>query len=86
MLIEEISPDAIEPEDETFRISEELDSMPLLESMREFGQLNPLILLEHGPRRLMVCGFRRLRASTDWAFPGFRPDSARTGLGSHPRF
>jgi hypothetical protein len=69
MRIEEISPEAVDSDDESFRISEDLDSGFLLESLREFGQLNPLVLLEQGPRRLLVCGFRRLRAIRELGMP-----------------
>jgi ParB-like chromosome segregation protein Spo0J len=50
-------------DDETFRISEDLDPAPLEESLREVGQLNPVILLDReGSAGIIVCGFRRLRA------------------------
>ncbi len=49
-------------EDETYRISEELDSEPVLDSLKEIGQLNPVILLDHTPLKIIVCGFRRIRA------------------------
>jgi hypothetical protein len=45
-----------------FRISEELDSQPLVDAMRETGQLNPVILLDRQPRPIIVCGFRRINA------------------------
>jgi ParB-like chromosome segregation protein Spo0J len=48
--------------DETFRISENLELAPLFESLREVGQLNPVILLERNSRYITVCGFRRLHA------------------------
>ncbi len=49
--------------DETFRISEDLDPAPLGDSVREVGQLNPVILQEKkGSRALIISGFRRLRA------------------------
>jgi len=47
---------------EDFRISEELDSDRLTDSLRAVGQLNPVILLEHGERLIIVCGFRRIAA------------------------
>ncbi len=62
MLIQQIPFEEIDLENEKFRISEELDSMPLLDSLREVGQLNPLVLLEQNSRRAIVCGFRRVRA------------------------
>jgi hypothetical protein len=49
-------------EDETFRISEELDSAIILDSLREIGLLNPIVVLDKEPRKLVVCGFRRGRA------------------------
>jgi hypothetical protein len=52
----------IDSEDETFRISENLDPASILESLRSIGQLNPVVLLETGPRAIIVCGFRRVRA------------------------
>jgi len=62
MLIQEIWFEEIDLENEKFRISEELDSVPLVDSLREIGQLNPVLLLEQNSRRTIVCGFRRLRA------------------------
>jgi len=59
----EVRIESISFEDETYRISEDLDPAPLQESLREVGQLNPVILLEgDGPASIVVCGFRRLRA------------------------
>ena len=57
----EISIEEIDFENETYRISEQLDSDPLLASLREIGQLNP-VLLAGNSRKSIVCGFRRLRA------------------------
>jgi hypothetical protein len=48
--------------DESFRISEELDSAMLVDSLRAVGQLNPACVLEENPQKIIVCGFRRLRA------------------------
>ncbi len=48
--------------DESFRISEELDSAAILDSLRAVGQLNPVCLLDREPQKVIVCGFRRLRA------------------------
>lgn len=62
MLIQEISLENIDFEDERFRISEELESSPLMDSLREIGQLNPVLLLERDSRKVIVCGFRRVRA------------------------
>lgn len=55
--IEEINID-----DETYRISEDLDSKSVLASLKEVGQLNPVLLLDHTPLKIIVCGFRRIRA------------------------
>jgi hypothetical protein len=52
----------IDIEDETYRISEELDSVPVLNSLKEIGQLNPVLLLDQFPAKIIVCGFRRIRA------------------------
>ncbi len=53
----------IDFDDETFRISEDLDPVPLEDSLRDVGQLSPVILAAvEGRRTRIVCGFRRLRA------------------------
>jgi hypothetical protein len=62
MTFREIPLDKISFENDTFRISEELDSAPILNSIREVGQLNPLILLDLQPLKAIVCGFRRIHA------------------------
>jgi len=62
MLIQEILLENIDFEDERFRISEELESAPVLDSLREIGQLNPILLLEQNLRQVIVCGFRRIHA------------------------
>lgn len=62
MIIQEMALGEIDLGDETFRISETIESERLLESLREFGQLNPVILLERESRRIVVCGWRRIRA------------------------
>jgi hypothetical protein len=62
MLTEDISLEQIDQNDELFRISEELDSAPLMKSLREIGQLNPILLLQRDSRNLIVCGFRRVHA------------------------
>ena len=54
--------DEISFENQTFRISEEIDSVPVLDSIREVGQLNPVILLDLQPKMAIVCGFRRIHA------------------------
>jgi hypothetical protein len=62
MLIQERSIDEIDLKDETFRISEALDSAAVLNSVREVGQLNPILIVEQNGHNVIVCGFRRIRA------------------------
>jgi hypothetical protein len=62
MTFKEIALEEIDWEDESFRISEELDSAAVMDSLREVGQLNPVLLLDQTPRKIIVCGFRRARA------------------------
>jgi hypothetical protein len=62
MTPKEMPLDEISFENDTFRISEELDSAPMLNSIREVGQLNPLILMDLQPGPAIVCGFRRMKA------------------------
>jgi hypothetical protein len=62
MILKEIALQEIDFRNETFRISEALDSGPLLESLRAIGQLNPAALAGSDSSYLIVCGFRRLRA------------------------
>jgi hypothetical protein len=62
MILKEIDLQEIDFQNETFRISETLDSGPLLESLRAIGQLNPAALASSDSNYLIVCGFRRLRA------------------------
>lgn len=62
MKYREISFEKIEYKDETFRISEDLTPAGLLDSMRETGQLNPVVLLEESGQHRIVCGFRRVHA------------------------
>ena len=45
MICREISIEEIDFENEIFRISEEVISAPLTDSIREIGQLNPVVLL-----------------------------------------
>lgn len=62
-MFERVSLRDIDSGDETFRISEELDSSPLQQSLREVGQLHPLTLAAaKGGALIVVAGFRRLRA------------------------
>jgi hypothetical protein len=62
MVFEEIALEEIDVENETFRISEDLDSARILDSLRKIGQLNPVVLLELKPQPVIVNGFRRIRA------------------------
>ena len=52
----------VDVECEDFRISEDLESARLSDSLRAVGQLNPIILLERGARPIIICGFRRFAA------------------------
>ncbi len=62
MNLQEIPLECIDFEDETFRISEDLEPPAMRSSLAEIGQLNPVLLLENQGRRIIVCGFRRLHA------------------------
>ena len=63
MIVEDVRMDRVEFEDETCRISEDLDPPQLESSLREIGQVNPVVLVDKSSGGLMiVCGFRRLRA------------------------
>jgi ParB-like chromosome segregation protein Spo0J len=63
MHMEELDPARIDLGDDRFRISEALDVPELDRSLREIGQLNP-VMLEPGAGGFLlpVAGFRRLRA------------------------
>jgi hypothetical protein len=69
MIFKEISLEEIDFNNETFRISEELDPALVLDSLREIGQLNPVILLNGNPLKVIVCGFRRIRAMRQLGSP-----------------
>jgi hypothetical protein len=62
MTHQEIALEEIDWDDETFRISEDLDSTIVLDSLRKIGLLNPMIVLDKESRKAIVCGFRRGRA------------------------
>jgi hypothetical protein len=62
MAYKEIELGKIDFSDETFLITENLNSEPLLKSLREIGQLNPVILLERDSHAIVICGFRRVQA------------------------
>ncbi len=70
MVTQEISLHEIDAQDDTFRISEDLDPPAIRDSLREIGQLNPVVLLEKGERKIVVCGFRRVRALRKLGTPG----------------
>ncbi len=62
MVLKEIELGEVDLADESFRITERLDSEPLLESLQAIGQLNPVVLREKRTRLAVVCGFRRVHA------------------------
>ncbi len=63
MDLQEVPLERIDIDDETFRISEDLDPVLLQDSLREVGQLHPVTLLARPDSRpVIVSGFRRLRA------------------------
>jgi len=62
MIVRVVALSAIEFEDETFRISEDLDLERMISSLRAVGQVQPVLLLVRAtsePSKI-VCGFRRL--------------------------
>ncbi len=63
MDVREVNLEDIDLDNQTYRISEDLNPVGLGRSLREVGQLNPVILCP-GPTGtpMLVCGFRRLRA------------------------
>ena len=65
MTFEEASLETIDFENETFRISENLDPPGLRASLNAVGQLCPVVLFPHGKALRIICGFRRLRALRD---------------------
>jgi hypothetical protein len=62
MQIKHVPLGEINAADERFRISEELDPPAIFHSLREVGQLNPVILITQNHGYGVVCGFRRVRA------------------------
>jgi len=64
MMIHEVPLSAIDFSDETFRITEDLDLPRMSASLREVGQVYPVILLDiaSGSGYRILCGFRRLHA------------------------
>jgi len=63
MVVENVRLDSVDYRDETCRISEDLDPPRLENSLREIGQVNPVLLVDRNAGGLrIVCGFRRLRA------------------------
>ncbi len=63
MMFEQIALESVDGADETYRISDELESGVLQRSLSEAGQLNPALLVEAAGGALrIVTGFRRVRA------------------------
>ncbi|MBN1567514.1 MAG: ParB N-terminal domain-containing protein [Acidobacteria bacterium] len=56
-------------ENDDFRISEDLDSASIRDSIRHVGQLSPVILLDQKPKLAVVCGFRRVCAFKQLGIP-----------------
>jgi ParB-like chromosome segregation protein Spo0J len=63
MEVNTVTLESIDPTNQIFRISESLECPGLEASLREVGQLSPVILLGTGEGQgSVVCGFRRLHA------------------------
>ncbi len=63
MIFQTVRLEEIDFGDETFRITDDLTPERMIASLKEIGQVNPVILLERtGGRKVIVCGFRRLHA------------------------
>ena len=63
MKVTEVRLDSVNLDEETYRISEDLDPPAIESSLRRIGQLNPVLLHEKAAAgSVIVCGFRRLRA------------------------
>ncbi len=62
MVFKEIPLEEIDFANESYRNSEELDSMALADSLRAVGQLNPVCVVDASPHKIIACGFRRLTA------------------------
>jgi len=62
MVLKEVAVAGIDAQCEEFRISDDIDSGRLTDSLKAVGQLNPVILLERGANPVIVCGFRRIAA------------------------
>jgi hypothetical protein len=62
MILHEVPLTAIDFEDETYRISEDLDLVQMRSSLEAVGLINPVVLLEGAApsAHTIVCGFRRL--------------------------
>jgi hypothetical protein len=86
MILKQVNIQDIDAACEEFRISETLDVPAIVDSLREIGQLNPVILLERGASLIIVCGFRRIHALSQlgeykvWA----RVLSSEAGIFRHP--
>jgi hypothetical protein len=62
MIFKEIELEKIDSSEELFRITENIHSESVLESVRAVGQINPVILMERRPQLVAICGFRRIYA------------------------
>jgi hypothetical protein len=62
MNVLQVSIEAIDTACEEFRISEALDIPAIVDSLREIGQMSPVILLQRHTAFVIVCGFRRIHA------------------------
>lgn len=62
MAFKQLPLEEIDFADESFRISEVIDSESMRTSIRAVGQLNPVWVLDDGPKKRIVCGFRRIHA------------------------
>ncbi len=87
MIVREVALSAIEFEDETFRISEDLDLERMISSLRAVGQVHPVLLLERATSEPseIVCGLPpAARAARSWKGRCLRENSERGGI-HHPR-
>jgi ParB-like chromosome segregation protein Spo0J len=70
MTFNRVTLESVDFEDQRFRISEQLASARLLESVRQIGQLSPVCLLARNEAGLaVICGFRRLWALRSLGHP-----------------
>jgi ParB-like chromosome segregation protein Spo0J len=70
MTFNRVTLESVDLEDQHFRISEQLESARLLESVRQVGQLSPVCLLARKESGLaVICGFRRVWALKSLGHP-----------------